>query len=261
MPAAIVGFRSPHGFVTAADGRSGKVLDDGSYKPLNYKVQKVFCLEGDGSHLTWAVSGNAEIRASDDREVAVDINAEIGNSARLFLRAGSISDINTFVDAIGRRVNDAMETARSAGKFSSYPAEPAGEIFRLFVQGYFKGRPGQAVRRFWHNNQVLQETEDTTDFDARQGRYFAGSKKVFDVLSDGDDRRLSAYKIGTNMDTLSGYVETAKAYIRAHGDAEALMIDNPACRAIGGHIHIATITQDHGVRWVAGFAPINESKY
>ena len=107
MPAAIVGFRSPHGFVTAADGRSGTVMDDGSYKPLSYKVQKVFCLEGDGNHLTWAVSGNPDIRTPDDREVAVDINAEVGNSARLFLRAGSISDFNTFVNAIGRRVNDA----------------------------------------------------------------------------------------------------------------------------------------------------------
>jgi hypothetical protein len=46
------------------------------------------------------------------------------------------------------------------------------------------------------------------------------------------------------------------SYIQASADPEAAKVDEYA-NAIGGHIHMATITPTEGFQWVPGFEPIN----
>jgi hypothetical protein len=40
--------------------------------------------------------------------------------------------------------------------------------------------------------------------------------------------------------------------IRAHRCREAKSIDPDVCAAVGGHIHIATVTQSDGFKWALG---------
>jgi hypothetical protein len=48
---------------------------------------------------------------------------------------------------------------------------------------------------------------------------------------------------------------TFDGYIAACSDPIALELDE-FCHTIGGHIHVATVTPDHGFRWVPGLGPI-----
>ena len=109
-------------------------------------------------------AGNADISSIDfsSATVAVDLTLTIESSARQFLAAGGAT-LDSLADGIGRCVNDAMEMARSEGKFSTYPIDRGGDIFRLFIQGYCNGHPEQTIRRFCHKDQVLQEPQNITD--------------------------------------------------------------------------------------------------
>ena len=256
MPTALVGIKTKHGFVTAADGLSGRIEDNGTYSPLSCQVQKVFRLEGHGKRMTWAVTGNADIRTTDGAGIAVDIIRTIGDCARNLL-AIDAADLGAFATGIGWCVNEAMEAARNDSKFSHYPTENGGDIFRLFIQGYYNGRPEQAVRRFFHIDQVLQEPADM-GADISDGRYISGSSAVLNIIFNPTDPRLSAYRVGA-YNTLDQTVEFARKCVEVHMTAEARTIDDFHCRAIGGRTHIATITSANGVQWVPGFGPIDEA--
>jgi hypothetical protein len=85
-----------------------------------------------------------------------------------------------------------------------------------------------------------------------------GSQSIINVLYDRTDPRLEAYKLspGTPSTLLEG-VSAAKKYILAYSDPEAREIDPKTCAAVGSRLHIATITQADGFRWVPGFeAPL-----
>jgi hypothetical protein len=85
------------------------------------------------------------------------------------------------------------------------------------------------------------------------GRY--GSRKVFDRLNQEDDF-FSDYrpcKISEKL-TLADAIVIARNRVRAHFDPVAIKLD-PSCRAMGGHIHIAKVTREEGLRWVPGFEP------
>jgi hypothetical protein len=45
--------------------------------------------------------------------------------------------------------------------------------------------------------------------------------------------------------------------ILAHYNPEALAIDEPSCRGVGGRVQIGTVTFGEGFRWVPGFEPLN----
>ncbi len=83
-----------------------------------------------------------------------------------------------------------------------------------------------------------------------------GSKAVIDLL-DQEDNLLAAYrpsKIREGM-TLQQGIEVACNRVKAHCDPIALGVDGNCC-AMGGHIHVATVTLDEGFRWVPQFEPM-----
>lgn len=255
MPTAIAAMKTSGGFVAAADGLSGKLEDDGTFKVLDSQVQKVFRLEGFGKHLTWTVSGNADVR-SDDGNIAIDLIDVIGNCAKAFLVIDA-ANLSAFADGIGRCVNDSLRAAKAEEKFTKYADNPSGDIFRMFIQGYYNGRPEQCARRFWHKDQVLQEPEDRTEADIVENRYLTGSGTVLNAIFEHSNVKLSAYNLAGYY-TIVEAVEFARKCIEVHMTKEARTIDSITCRAIGGRTHIATITKAQGVQWVPGFEPIDE---
>jgi hypothetical protein len=72
------------------------------------------------------------------------------------------------------------------------------------------------------------------------------------LFGPSTDGRLASYRgplvYAENM-TISDAIERSKAFIQAHSDPEAIALDGKCC-AVGGHIHIATITPTDGFQWI-----------
>ena len=71
------------------------------------------------------------------------------------------------------------------------------------------------------------------------------------------DVRFEKYKtpLGHNQfgDLLSHAIDHASAFLTAASGPEAMELDPTRTKTIGGHIHIAVITLNEGMRWVPGF--------
>lgn len=79
------------------------------------------------------------------------------------------------------------------------------------------------------------------------------SRRIGGIVLEGkEEPLLLAYRqpnIEMTTCTVNLAIERSHTLIVAHTDPEAISID-PLCRTVGGHIHIATITQLEGFRWV-----------
>lgn len=259
LPTALIAVKANDGLVIAADGLSGRIEDDGTYTPISCHVQKIFKLEGHGQRLVWGVTGNADIRSDDGTATAFDIIEAVGKCSRHLL-ASNAENLDVLADRIGRCVNDAMRKVKDGGRFSLYPTNSGPDIFRLFIQGYYKERPAQCVRRFFHIDQTLQEPEDKGD-DITEGRYLSGSGRVLNIILSQTDQRLATYKVQFPPSTVEQAAEFARKCVEVHMTAEARAIDEFHCRAIGGRTLIARIKKDHGIEWMPGFTPIDEKVY
>jgi hypothetical protein len=90
--------------VIAADGLSGIVEDDGTFKTTSCQVQKIFRLDAREKHLTCSLSGNADIRSDDGAVVAIDLIETIGSITKTLLAIDGVS-LNAFMDGIARCLN------------------------------------------------------------------------------------------------------------------------------------------------------------
>jgi hypothetical protein len=113
--------------------------------------------------------------------------------------------------------------------------------------------------RFGHKNQIVCGAEFFREELYPGAPIGLGSELMRKVFFDTKDERFAAYRTQKQMGGSLGLddaVQVAANFIRACSDPAALEVDPYTCAAIGGHIHIATITPRNGFRWVYGFEPI-----
>jgi hypothetical protein len=86
-------------------------------------------------------------------------------------------------------------------------------------------------------------------------RYLVGSEKIASLLAESDADEFAKYKkpafkkLAGNVEvSLQEAVEAAKSYIEACFTTKARELD-PACKFIGGHVWIATLTSAEGFKW------------
>jgi hypothetical protein len=81
-----------------------------------------------------------------------------------------------------------------------------------------------------------------------------GSPSVLEVLHDRQDTRMASYKLSTERpETLAEAIVPAEKFIEAQLDPEARDIDPSILANDGGaRVHIASITEADGFRWVRG---------
>lgn len=190
--------------------------------------------------------------------------AALGQSA-LSLNPLRSRNLVGFTTRLCRPVNQTLGDLKKRGRIDFYPddgrstAELRGcTISTVFVEGYFRGDPEQAVARFFHEKQVLREPEVSSHPCVQE--YVWGSNEVSRLINETQDPRFARYRVpySGGEPPLQLAIEIAKNYIQAHSDPAALDVDEKICHAIGGRIHIATITPADGFRWVSGFDPASE---
>jgi hypothetical protein len=257
MPTAIVGCYTPEGFVIAADGRSLKSDDD---SVISDQVQKVFPLSCVNGAFAFALSGNAVLGTDDNTEEVVNLISALNRSAKRikFRQFRSPAD---YVAALCSPVNLAVREAREARKITSYPGvggikcspyEYGTTIANVLVMGYHEAHPCQIHARFFHEDQVLKDPQIHVDQSGEP--YFFGSREILEMLNS-DDPTFAPYRVPMlerdgQISPIDYAVEVGRKYIEACSTPEALSIDEPTCRAIGGHIHIAKVTRENGFHWI-----------
>lgn len=266
MPTAITRIYTDEGFAIAADG--SKQNDD---LIVEDTAQKIFSIEQGSAVLAYSLAGCIGI-TSDSGEVVFDLVSRAKDA--LHCRAIQTSRPKT-LNAFAKLVcSELARSLRSATKkrtdihFEERPyqnrkaARNGGfTIARIFLDGYYNGDACRATLELFHVNQKFQNPVIECENAVTDGPSCYGSAEVLTLIVEGD-RRFSPYRpIHQNWPklTLAGAIEIGSNLIRAQMTEDAREIDPETCNAIGGHMHIATITRTDGFRWVPGYEPIQKA--
>jgi hypothetical protein len=258
MPTAVIAVHTPTGFVIAADGRSCRADD---LSVITDTAQKVFEIKSPACALAFAVMGTAEIVATDESGEKLNLVEELLRLSSLQNPQRSKNLIG-FMTRICCSINQSIRHMKDRGRIDAYPDYAPQEpglrgttISTVLVCGYFRGYPELVEARFFHDKQTLRDPD--IRYTALGDERIYGSTILGKLIESGDPR-FSKYHVQMSAfdPPVQQVVEFSAKYIEAHADPAALALDPRICRAIGGRIHIATVTRQDGFRWVQGFEPV-----
>lgn len=265
---AIVINHSAQGFVIAADGRLR--CDDESRRKASSQIlaletntqQKIFQANTAQGILGYAVTGTVrDPQGFDLMTIAQEHSDSI--STRHF------GDVRSYLRTLGGKINKAINDARQDGTLETLPqtkkveSTSAWYIAALHFSGYFNGEPCLWNIEFSHQGR-------NSRFDiyrpCLKSTQFLGSEIVRNCMYG--DGTLTAYRDPRFYDFVRGVPphlslenarEFAIGYIAACSSPLGLEVDEPNCKGIGGHIHMATITQSEGFVWA--IEPVERDAY
>jgi len=248
---AVVRIYVGEGFVVAADG----LRRDGAGKEINATQQKVFEAQYGSKILAYAATGTTYL---DQAPGGFDVCGEVAHLADAVLRKGYDSPYRyteEFGKALKRSLRGGQEDHRIV-EFIDFGR--GGLIVCVLFAGYYEGRAFLSKVALLQEEQQVAlpqlEYKDLVSSDIQLE--ISGSEKVKDSLWYTDDPRLSSFRSESctrvrqkQPITLADGVDLARSYIAACRDPVGREID-PECAAIGGHIHVCTVTPSEGFKWV-----------
>jgi hypothetical protein len=267
MPTAIVRIYTSEGFVIAGDGRAR----DETGRILTENQQKVFPIVDSNRALCYSMNGMPRVyNPADQGETLVDLVAQADQSGKS-LQAGNPANLNSYARKFCRMLRNSLHAANRKNEttvrlfptLNPYQSEPGSHvILYVYFDGYYKGIPGQVDAIFFHRNQTVASPDVSKNLNLQPSYKVHGSLLVANsLLTPTFDPRLSAYRTAAmskplSQITLAEAVEIAAQYIRACDSEIGREIDPVLAPGIGGHIHIATITPNHGFEWAQGYEPV-----
>lgn len=257
MPTAIVRLYTPEGWVIAADGRkgnteTGEVWDD---------TQKIFPICGPGKSLAYAIAGDAGISDHTHRNIGFSFLTEMANAV-CPLPTSNADDLMTFAEHISKPVYERLCEARRNDAIVPFreidtvrePPHPGFTIASVFFAGFYSGAPSAVRVRFFHRRQNpgFPRVFFESLLQGRQPQIY-GSPVVGNLLCKTEDPRFARWRTiptGAEFTTIANAAAWAKNYISACASEAGRQEDPETCNAIGGHIHIATISPTTGFHWL-----------
>lgn len=248
---AIAIVHTAHGFVIAADGRLR--FDDESRLQISTQAraimetetqQKIFQLLAPYEKLTYALRGTIR----DPR--GYDL-LKITESQMKAVSTRRFDDSLSYLKVLGGRINRQINEARRDGTFETFPqtkkmeGTAAWHIASLHFCGYFDNEPclGQ-IDFFYYSG----DAQFNVHLPQLRSAWMFGSEIVTQRLYG--DGFADFIKGITPEPTLENAKIFAQGYIEACSSPLGLEVDEPNCKGIGGHIHMATITKSDGFTWV-----------
>ena len=226
---------SDEGLAIAADGLC--TAEDGEIE--GESEQKIFQARCMGRDVAYAMVGML-LNEARTYNLVSGIDAAMKAAARR--RFGSFGK---YIDTIGSAARLTISEALQQRVID--PGLPKDEFAGVYIASYFNGcTPTLGII-------VLSSSGgcSTQIYTPPKGHRFLGSDIIVDLINTGEDERLMKYfHPHEHYHSLAEATNLARAYIEACCDPVAREID-PGCRLIGGHIHVATLTQTDGFRWVA----------
>lgn len=247
MPTAIVRTYTVEGFIIVADGLR---FDMESRKEEGDKEQKIFQFDCSTGPLAYSIAGN--IAFGPDGGDGFDLLAEMKQALRPEVPSMPASLLD-YVDILAERINSRL--AEFAGH---YPVNAPGdinqgyEIAHVFLDGYYENTPSRASIKFrCKDKQTLLAPRVDPDKNNLGSPLIHGPREITYLLFRTADPRFTRFRrqaMRPEEATLQSAIQEALGYIEACCSPEGREAD-PECMAVGGHIHIASITPD-GFQWV-----------
>jgi hypothetical protein len=240
MSTAIVRIYTPDGFVIAAEGRKYNLE---TKTVLSGSVQKIFPIEDAGKRLAYTISGTVELTPKGSSEVVFDCARAIHHAIEA-LATSNFKSLWHYGEAISKLLAALPEQAHHVLIGDEPPTI-------ISLAGYYKGRPKEVEVKMFYDG---QDPKVSVDSPRRGYPVGCGSFDVLVALLTGTRTELlQAYRtpfVDFHYETVTfpQSIEVAKNAVAAQCDPEALQLD-PMCIAMGGHIHLCTITPD-AFRWV-----------
>lgn len=257
MPTAIARMYSKEGFAVAADGRGSRA--DGRGSNIE-NAQKIFPINDAEKSLAYTFAGMVQFFSEDNPDKSVfDFVTETEKAVRS-VGIGTASSAVEFVQQLCVPLEAKLRSVVTANGGAAFPTnEPIAErpgvyqIAHIFFDGYFQGIPRQMLATFLHQNQCLLKTETSWNTPVPNVLSGYGSKIVFDLVGGREDGWAASYRTQPREPQALSLKEaetSVRNYVAACCDSRAMEVDPEHCWAIGGHIHIATITKSDGFKWV-----------
>ena len=262
MGTAIIRTYTPDGFVIAADGRS---CTDEDFSVISDTTQKIFRIEDRAGILACSMAGTTGLTAKGSDEIILDLYEEAIKIAG-GLATRQSTNLYGYAVHLSKLLNHALESVKSSKALPLYPiggtqqdSETGQTILRIFLDGYYHGKPSRASIRLSHTDQKLDDARiykfecpvPVMSMAAHGSQIIA--KSVFDP--DTTDERFAAYRV-RDPTNIGSVVLRSKNFILAHSDPEAMLIGENMVRCVGGHIHIAAVTPREGFQWLPGHEPV-----
>jgi hypothetical protein len=258
MPTAIARFYAPEGFAIAADGLKSNLRQPSLSTNDN---QKIFEINEPGRQLAYSLAGIIDLSPDDESDdIVFELLPALAESVLKQANQKS-KTLFDYARKIATPVNRQLAALKRAGTIRRYPIRPSPmaerghTILRVYFDGYYGGIESRVYVRFYHENQRLSSPDVEREGVSPGGPITFGSTIVSNLLFTTADPRLARFRKNWDTATLAGAVEICQSYIAACSSVEGRDLDNEVCSRIGGHIHIATISPEHGFQWVEGFRP------
>jgi len=250
MSTAIIRIYTHGGFVIAADGRR---LNGRTGAIAGEQEAKLFRLLHPSGIVCCAFAGAVQLTHKGTDTVGLDFRSETVRMAEAITPERPKS-LYHYADRLAAGLCEVRDG------FESNPlnsADPASTTY-LFLDGFFAGHAKRTKIEI--PNGMPRKGRAVYPQELVPGRVEGyGSSLVMRVLfGKADTGKLASYRQKCHTRptmTLSEAVEVALNVVKAHCDPEALRIDPEVCAAIGGHIHVGTITPQNGFEWVPGLEP------
>lgn len=240
---AISRIYTAEGFVVASDSKEINTL-----KPdeVREDVQKIFPLTTPGLALSCAVAGTARLTDADG--VAFDFTKEV-SVAGAAIADGKSRSWPEYVAALTRAISKRMDAARQSSSREIFGSVET----HIFLNGFYRRHPRSARVLFKHE---LKQSRSECHVETPEKLMLYGSNKLWPLLF-AEDSRFASFIIPSRAEatTLSVAIERACNEVRAHSDEAARELDEENWRAVGGPVHIATVTSVEGFNWVPRFKP------
>jgi hypothetical protein len=247
-----------NGFLIAADGRVR--LDDESRRTAsaemlaqeNDEQQKIFQMGTPYESMAYAFRGSIRDWRGYDLLKITEAQMKAVSTRRF-------DDSRSYLKVLGGKINRQINEARRDGTLETFPQirkmerTAAWHIASLHFCGYFENTPCLSHIDFFYYKGDAQF--DVHAPQLRSTQLFGSEIVMRSMYRDHpqaiQDSRFDrfAHKLGKTP-LLEDARQFAQGYIEACSSPVGLEVDEPLCKGIGGHIHIATITTPEGFRWV-----------
>ena len=239
MSTAIARFRTPEGFVVAADRRSYDAI---SQTIKGEHDQKIFPVEGETIALSLAKDVLIEYSSFQ-----FDFVAEVPK----YTSIKGVCGLYQYAAELATRLDLALiASGRPISKH--WPNRTNRELETvILLDGYHTGEANQIEIRLYHERPSISRVF------VCESDSFIGSRQIVEIFNSREDRRLSGYRYNSPQ-TLQDAIEAAKKFIWAHCDPISESIDPHTFQSVGRNLNIA-IVDPRGFRWVDGFDPQSSS--
>src|ERR1017187_10357575 len=253
MSTAISRIYTPEGFVIAADGRSADARD--YTMALNDSTQKIFGFNRPNRQLAYTICGTVVIANWGTGQPAFSFESDTAVAMDRLMESSTSKSLWHFAVEVMNEILPSILRAKESRK--AFPAEfPTKESTTLItIDGYYHGRAESARIEFRHHGILERDTTESVSSEEQNDKHDCGSPQVLGML-EREAESLSDFRPSRRREnmTIREAIQVANNRVRAQCSAIAREI-SPQCRAMGGDIHIVTVTPERGVEWVDGFKP------